>query len=345
MTLAARQSKESSPLRVEPATLRASVIMPTHDRRQLLEKALNCLSRQTVDMSAIEVVVVADGCSDGTLDMLRFSRWPFALRVLQQSQQGVAASRNAAAAAAQSLVLIFLDDDMMAASDFIERHLAAHEKGDADVVIGQLAPASLPGVPGWWRWLESQLKEQYCQMLQGQRRVDGLCLYSGNCSMRREVFQRIGGFNEKLAHSEDVELGMRLERSGVIFRFAPDATAEHWGYCSYERWREMAYRYGRWDAGLVFNREHPSALARLRDNYASRGRLRQRYLSAALKGGQRYPLTATALRLLGWTTGVLRLSLLERRFYAAIYDLTYWKGVVDELGGLRPIALSARRAA
>jgi GT2 family glycosyltransferase len=324
----------------------ASVIIPTHNRRELLEMVLKHIAGQTVDLSSVEVIVVADACSDGTLEVLGGRSWPFPLRILQHSQQNGGASRNAGAAIAQAPVLIFLDDDVMAAPDLIEKHLAAHREGVPTAGIGRLAPASLRGVPGWWRWLEGQLREQYRAMQQGKQRVGGLCLYSGNCSVSREAFLGIGGFNEELTHSEDVELGLRLESAGVAFRLALDASAEHWGYRCYSSWRDMAYNYGRWGAGLVFKREFSFALERLRDEYTRRGRIRHFFVSSALRGDPQLWLFIAALRTVGFASGIVRLSFLERRAYAAIYELTYWKGVSDELGGLRAVAaaLAARGA-
>ncbi len=347
MTLATQRRSESPRRRGGPLKKpRASVIIPTHDRRELLEMTLDHIAAQTVDLASIEVIVVVDGCSDGTLDMLHGRRWPFPLRVLQHSRQSSAASRNAAAAVARAPVIILLDDDMMSAPDLIERHLAAHPKGRPTVAIGQLAPSSARGVPGWWRWLEGQLQEQYRAMEKGRRPVGGLSLYSGNCSVSRDAFLAVGGFNEELSNSEDIELGLRLEKAGVAFSLVLDASAEHWGYRTYSSWREMAYNYGCWDARLIFKTEFRFALDRLRDGYARRGRMRHRFVSMALGGENRLRLFVAGLRLLGLASGVVRLSFLERRAYAAIYELTYWKGVSDELGGLRAVAvaLAAGRA-
>jgi glycosyltransferase involved in cell wall biosynthesis len=141
MALAARKRSGIA----QPAALptpQASVIIPTHNRRHLLEMTLERLAHQTVDLSTVEVIVVADGCHDDTVDMLRVCSWPFSLRVLQHSQRGSGASRNAAAAVAQAPVLIFLDDDVMAAPELIERHLAAHREGLPAVAIGR-------GGAGW----------------------------------------------------------------------------------------------------------------------------------------------------------------------------------------------------
>jgi GT2 family glycosyltransferase len=347
MALAARRASKIQPPAGEQVTtpFQASAIIPTHNRQQLLEMTLEHLARQTVDLSSVEVIVVADGCTDGTIDMLTSHGWPFSLRVLQQEQRGRACARNAAAAAARAPVLIFLDDDVMAAPDLIEKHLAEHQDDVPTAAIGRLAPASMRGVPGWHRWVEGQLEKQYRAMLKGRRLISGVCLYSGNCSISRDAFLKINGFNERLPYSEDIELGLRLEKAGVRFRLALDASAEHWGYRGYDSWLDMAHSYGRWDAGLLYNAEFPSAVARLRDEYRRRGRIRQRFVSSALKSEQRLRLSVGALRLLAVACGFVRFSFLERKAYGAIYELTYWKGVSDELGGLRAVARGVGRAA
>jgi GT2 family glycosyltransferase len=332
---------------VEPVPApQASIIIPTHNRRELLEKALERLGQQTVDMSTLEVIVAADGCDDGTADAIRFRKWPFTLRVLAHPRQGSAASRNAAAGTAIGPVLVFLDDDVMAAPDLVEKHLAAHADGAPTAAIGRLLPASNGDVPSCWRWLERQLESQYQALLSGKRPIDGVCLYSGNCSINREAFLKAGGFNEKLEHAEDVELGMRLKKAGVNFRLALDAGAEHWGYRSYGPWRAMAYDHGVWDAGLIFKGgAFPSGLERLRAEFAFRSRLRRRFTREALKSDRRLDRAARALRSAGIVFGFLRMSALERKAYGAIYDLTYWKGVSDTLGGMRPIMSKAREEA
>jgi GT2 family glycosyltransferase len=326
------------------ATLRASVIIPTHNRKDLLDMTLRRLTEQNVDLSTIEVIVAADGCCDGSVEMLRRREWPFSLRVLPHSQRGRSASRNAASKVARASVLIFLDDDVMAAPDLIEKHMAAHSDGAPAVAIGRLAPASMQGVPAWWRWLEGQLEKQYQAMLGGKRRVDGLCLYSGNCSVSREAFIRLRGFNEKLMHSEDIELGMRLEKAGVSFRLALGASAEHWGCRGYSSWCDMARSYGSWDADLIFKAEFPSALERLRREFRCRGRTRRAFVLWSLRSERRLRLAIATLRAVGVASGAVRLSSMERKAYGAIYDLTYWKGVSDELGGLRAVAGPSGRA-
>ncbi len=325
------------------STFDASIIIATHDRRFLLEKALERLSAQTYNMSKVEVIVVLDGCTDDTESMLRSREWPFSIRYIVQEQRGAGASRNAGASIAQSPVIIFVDDDIMVAPEFVEQHLRAYEDRATSVVIGLLAPDPSPKVPGWWRWLEWQLNKQYREMQAGRRPIGGRALYSGNFSARREAFLRVGGFDETLLHSEDIELGLRLERDGATFHLALGAKGEHWGHRTYESWLTMAYKYGRWDGALAVNPQYSFAWEQLFAAYRRRSLLLRVFAKRVLD----HPLLSNWLQRLfrfgSIVAGALRLSVLERSLYAGIYDLVYWQAVCDELGSARVLWRVLRR--
>ena len=332
-----------APLAGRQSTFEASIVIPTHNRRPLLEKALKRLTAQTCDMSRVEVIVVLDGCTDDTEGMLRSREWPFSVRYIAQEQRGAGASRNAGARIAQSPVIIFVDDDIMVAPDFVEQHLRAYEDGTRSVAIGLLAPDPSPKVPGWWRWVEWQLNKQYRAMEAGRRSVGGRALYSGNFSVRREAFLRVGGFDETLPHSEDVELGLRLERDGAKFHLALGAKGEHWAHRTYETWLTMAYKYGRWDGALAVNPQYPFAWEQLFAAYRRRSLLLRVFAKRVLD----HPLLSNWLRRLfrvgSIAAGALRLSVLERSLYAGLYDLVYWQAVCDELGSARVLWRVLRR--
>ncbi|MCQ8780119.1 glycosyltransferase, partial [Escherichia coli] len=65
--------------------MNVSVILPVHNGQRFIEEALACLARQTLPPD--EVVVVDDGSTDGTVDLVRDYQLP-GLRLLQQAQSG-----------------------------------------------------------------------------------------------------------------------------------------------------------------------------------------------------------------------------------------------------------------
>jgi GT2 family glycosyltransferase len=333
---------EAPPTRLQ-ATFDASIVIPTHDRCSLLERALEHLAAQTYDISRIEVIVILDGCTDGTEEMLRSREWPFSLRYATQEQRGAGASRNAGAQIAQAPVMIFVDDDIMVAPDFVEQHLHAYGDGTTSVVIGLLAPDPSADVPGWWRWVEWQLDKQYKAMQAGRRSVGGRALYSGNFSVKRETFLRVGGFDEELPHSEDVELGLRLERDGAKFHLAPDAKGAHWGHRTYATWLTMAYKYGRWDGALAVNPQYPFAWEQLFAAYRRRSLLLRLFAKRLLDHYLLAKWVRRLFRLGSIAAGAVRISAIERSLYAGMYDLVYWQAVCDELGSARVLWRVLRR--
>ena len=102
--------------------MRISVIIPTHNRRALLERKLRALERELGDF---EVVVAADGCADGTSDFLRAFHSKLVLRVVELPGLGAAAARNAAVDVSTGRVLLFSDDDVIPRSGWVLAHANA----------------------------------------------------------------------------------------------------------------------------------------------------------------------------------------------------------------------------
>src|SRR5262249_40164696 len=88
----------------------ATVVIATHNRRELLARSLAALAEQTVPPASLDVVVVDDGSADGTSEWLGTLRPPFTLRSFRQTNQGPAAARNRGIEAARGAVILFLDD-------------------------------------------------------------------------------------------------------------------------------------------------------------------------------------------------------------------------------------------
>ena len=93
---------------------KGAVVTPTHQRRDSLMLVLDGLARQRCSPDFFSVVVVCDGCTDGTQAALHDCRFPFRLDVLEESSAGgPAAARNRALAVADAPILLFLDDDVI----------------------------------------------------------------------------------------------------------------------------------------------------------------------------------------------------------------------------------------
>jgi GT2 family glycosyltransferase len=319
----------------ELRTPSVSVVIPTHNRAGSLAHVLEMLAAQQAEVPRLEVVVVDDGSTDETRASLESRDWGLNVKLHSQPPSGVAVARNQGARLATAPILVFIDDDVAPAPGFLAAHLATHLEVDNAVAIGRLAPSDEPGAkpPGWWRWLEWQFEKQYTEIASGERSLDGLSLYSGNFSLPAALFWQVGGFDESVRYCEDSELGLRLEQAGAHFRLARDAVGHHSGYRSFQSWRDSAYRGGFWDSEQMLKMRKVFSLGDLVRDFHKRHRVLRGVAHQILGRPRLFGLTILALRGVAATAGFLRLRKLERYAYGGIFDLTYWHGLCDGLGG------------
>jgi glycosyltransferase involved in cell wall biosynthesis len=120
-----------------PSGSLVSVIIPTYNRAGLVAEAIESCLNQTYPH--VEVIIVDDGSTDSTLDVLapfsrRFPRGRF--KCICQRNSGAAAARNAGLGMARGLFVKFLDSDDTIEADAIEHYVGALESTGADLCIG-----------------------------------------------------------------------------------------------------------------------------------------------------------------------------------------------------------------
>lgn len=204
-----------------------SVVIPSADRQRLLERVLDGLAGQHYPVERFETIVVLDGSTDGSAELLRSFDAPYRLRMLEQRKGGVAAARNAGARAAEEAVVYFLDDDIVPEPDCLAAHAAAHQRAAADHVALGYCPPVVDG--GWWgQVLRGWWEEHYRRKGEPGHHWTNVDFTTGNSSLPRSLLVSAGGFDEAFrVRHEDWELGARLLRLGASFAYYPAALARH----------------------------------------------------------------------------------------------------------------------
>ena len=205
--------------------IRFSVVVPTHQRRDVVLETVRAFERQ--QLRDFEVVVVVDGSTDGTAAALRGLNAAFPLEVVEQPNSGAAAARNRGASVARGELLLFLDDDMEPDSGLLAAHDRAHRAG-ADVVLGDipLHPASPRTI--LTRGVESWAAERRARLagIEGDLPLEDML--TGQISVTRAAFDRVRGFDTSFTRDgmfggEDIDFGQRLVAAGYRVVFAEDA--------------------------------------------------------------------------------------------------------------------------
>lgn len=208
-----------------------SVVIATHNRRVLLERTLPTVVDQDLDPARYEVIVVLDGCTDGSAAFINSFKTECEVRLVEQHpNQGQAKAANAGAKAARGKYLLFLDDDLLCERSLLRAHLEVRESMDSKVLVYGAIPVSdecPETLAAEWT------RQAMCKWLARVERDGAVTLpddasVDANSSISREIFLACGGFDESfLSARQNEELGLRLWHDGLHFVYAPAAVAHH----------------------------------------------------------------------------------------------------------------------
>lgn len=180
-----------------------SVVIATHNRAGYIRTTLESVRRQ--EFTDYEVIVVDDGSTDGTLEVLRDFPW---VKVLPRENAGPGAARNFGVRASAGEYIAFLDsDDVWFPWTLATFANVVEQNGRPDLVAAKLELF----------WDDEELRavqreptrvEVFKDYFESSRKG----YFVGACMMvvRRSLFDEVGGFTERRIYAEDCDLALRL---------------------------------------------------------------------------------------------------------------------------------------
>jgi hypothetical protein len=185
--------------RKSPELPLVSVVIPVRNDAARLRRCLASVAESAYPASKIEVIVADNGSTDESPNVAT----EMGATLLQFPDMRVAEVRNRAAKAASGDILVFVDADHELDSAWIP--LAVEDLRTS--VAGAVGAAYYAPSDGTW---VQKMYDSFRRRTPGLRRVDWLG--SGSLAVWRSVFQRVGGFDERLETCEDVDFCQRLRR-------------------------------------------------------------------------------------------------------------------------------------
>ena len=218
-----------------------SVIIPTHNRQDVLIRTLTSLEEQDFSKTDFEVLVVDDGSQDRTRAAVEDfrSRTDIRLRYFRQKKAGPAQARNLGVDEACGDLLLFCGDDVLFAKDNLSRHAQMHQKMPGHAVLGAvLWDPSIP-LNDFMRFLAPAGPQFRFHTIRDVRQAGFHHFYTANISLDKKWF-REARFDTRFrsAAFEDIDLGLVLEKKGLKVFYCAEARVYHAHY--YRPW--MFYR-------------------------------------------------------------------------------------------------------
>jgi glycosyltransferase involved in cell wall biosynthesis len=206
--------------------MNVSVIVPTYNGEKKILTLLNALKTQT--FREFEIVVVIDGSTDNTLEVVNdFGKGFQKLKVIVQDNQGRAVVKNRGVMESSGKFLIFYDDDMEPDSNSVQLHISFYEKTKG-LLTGNLIESvhENTDIQRYKASLAEKWLQKYNEGL-NELSVSDLFFSAANCSVPRDQFLSLGGFDERLKDAEDYDFALRAINSGIKVYFDKSNCAIH----------------------------------------------------------------------------------------------------------------------
>ncbi len=229
--------------------MRASIVVPVRNGAGIIADCLRALEAQDLPVADYEVIVVDDGSTDDTAEVVH--GFP-GVRLIRQGPAGPAVARNRGTAEARGEYILFTDADCAPHPTWAGALLRAVEEAGAAGGKGIYATRQRGLVA---RFVQVEYETRYRRMAR-RASIDFVDTYAA--IYRRSVLEEVGGFNELLPSTslEDQELSFRVAGRGHRLIFVPDAVVDHLHAATLRGYARKKFSIGYWKVAVLAS--HPS---------------------------------------------------------------------------------------
>lgn len=212
-----------------PASATVSIIICTHNRAEHLRQTLLSLAEVTIPKGMQpELVIVDNGSTDGTAEVIRECRLPnMGVRSVVERNQGLSYARNRGIAEALGEIFVFTDDDVRPPDGWLEGMCGPILRGEADAVAGGVKLA--PHLRRPW------MKPEHIGWLASTECLPPgaiIPLLGANMAFSRRVLEQVPSFDVEVGpavkgHADDTFYSIQLTQAGYRVAMALHVVADH----------------------------------------------------------------------------------------------------------------------
>jgi len=213
-----------------------SVVVSTRNRSRTLAQSSVALLAVDYPADRWEVIIVDNRSTDDTLAVAHeiARRRPDLVRVIEERELGLSATRNAGIREARGEIIAFADDDSFPESGWLRTLVEALMREDALVVGGSVEPWFQGELPAWFTERYLVYVTDWDKGPEIQELTYNDYPRGANIAFRREAFERFGLFSTHLGYKgsrlvscDEIEICLRIERGGGRILYVPGARVRH----------------------------------------------------------------------------------------------------------------------
>ncbi len=227
--------------------LKVSVIIPVYNRAHIIGAVIEALLEQ--EHKPLEIIIVDDGSTDNTREVVK----SYPVKYIYQENRGPASARNRGFRESKGDIVAFIDSDCIAKKDWLKNLIKGFDSSEVGAVAGSYDIANSQSLLS--RLIHEEIKWRHSGF---KRFIRAFGSY--NVAIRREVFEKAGGFDEsyRTASGEDNDLSYRILKAGYKIRFVPDALVAHYHTENLFKYLKEQYRHAFWRMKLY--KDHPDMI-------------------------------------------------------------------------------------
>lgn len=249
--------------------MQLSIIIPTYNRADILKECLERLGKQEFMNNEFEIVVVDDGSTDDTKNVVQQAKKQYKvdIRYLYQKNQGQGIARNYGLRYAKGTIVAFIGDDILVLPDFVQQHIRLHRahKKENEAVLGFVGWDPRLELTPFMEWLTNGSSvlgrfggHQFAfEKLQGKKNADYNFFYTSNISLKRSLLRK-HPFDSRFSSYgwEDIELGYRLtKKENLIIHYNPRAIGYHYHELKPDSLKKRMKHIGK--SAHLFHKKYP----------------------------------------------------------------------------------------
>ena len=225
-----------------------SVVIPVYNEERYIEDCLNSLLLQDYPKEKMEWIFVDGMSTDKTRELINgyISKYPSLIRLLDNPNRTVPYAMNIGIASAKGTYIIRLDAHAEYSQDYISKCVYYLDTTDADNV-GGVAETKSKGFVG--NAIAKMLSSRF-GVGNSEFRTNGKSGYVDTVpfgAFRKEVFEKWGGYDERLTRNQDNEMNYRIRKNGGKIYLSSDIKLSYYCRDSIKGIANMAFKNGMWN--------------------------------------------------------------------------------------------------